>query len=117
MIYLIKVFFRDKIVLVSLFVSLLFQILAWWYIFFYINLGEVSYFLHYNIIFGVDLVGLWWKILILPISGVVVLFLNFSGSFYFYNIDKVLSRLLAIFTPIFQLFLFIAVYLIVDMNI
>ena len=117
MIYLLKIFFRDKKVFMPLILSGILQIFIWWYIFSHLRVEDAHYFLHYNIIFGVDLVGKWWRIIFLPIFGLVMIVLNYGLALYFYNQDKLLSRLMTITTPLFQFFLSIAVYLIVDLNI
>jgi len=117
MIYLLKIFFRDKLVFVPLIISGILQIFMWWYIFNHLKVGEAHYFLHYNIVFGVDLVGNWWRIIFMPITGLIFMLLNFGLAIYFYNHDKLMARLFTVATPLFQFFLSIAVYLIVDLNI
>lgn len=100
----------------SLIIGLATQVFVWPYIF--LQLGQRSdiLFLHYNIIFGVDLVGPWWKILFLPIGGLAIILVNFLLSLYIYNHDKLISRLLIFFAALFSLFLSWAVYLAVDIN-
>ncbi|PIT88284.1 MAG: hypothetical protein COU29_03390 [Candidatus Magasanikbacteria bacterium CG10_big_fil_rev_8_21_14_0_10_36_32] len=115
--YLLKVFFRDPWVLFPLIISAAGQGFSWWYILFFTQSSQEQYFLHYNIIFGVDLVGDWWKLLFIPIGGLIILIVNFLLSISCYNKDKVLSRLFTVFTAIFQLCLVLTAYLAVGMNI
>lgn len=117
MLYLLKVFFRDPWVLFPLIISAGAQGVSWWYILFYIRPTPAHFFLHYNIIFGVDLVGEWWKILLIPVGGVAIIIINFLMAIAIYNIDKIFSRLLTVFTAIFQLCLLLTCFLIVEMNI
>lgn len=76
-----------------------------------------SVFLHYNIVFGVDLVGSWWKIYYLPLAGLLVFLLNYTLSFVFYKTDKFLSRLLNFWSLLFHLFLLAVVILLVRLNV
>lgn len=74
-------------------------------------------FLHYNVVFGVDLIGAWWKIYYLPLAGIMVIPLNYIMGLYFYGHDKLLARILTCFVVFFHVFLVIAAVLIVDKNI
>lgn len=117
MLYLLKVFFRDPWVLFPLITSAVTQGVSWWYIVFHMRPSNELFFLHYNIIFGVDLVGEWWKILLIPIGGLIIIIINLLLAAGIYNSDKVFSRLLTVFTAIFQLGLLLTAYLIMEMNI
>lgn len=96
--------------------SLVAELFMWLYIF--IKLGGKSdiLFLHYNIIFGVDLIGAWWRILFLPLAGLFILLANFLAAIFCYNKDKIVSRFLTTFACVFEIFLAIAVYFTVDIN-
>jgi hypothetical protein len=116
MFYLLKIFFKDPWVLVPLVASALSQSFMWFYILRNLSSRSDNLFLHYNIIFGVDLVGSWWKILYLPLGGLAIIFANYLLSLWLYNTDKIIARMLTIFCGVFLLFLSLAVYLIVDIN-
>lgn len=96
---------------------LLMQFFIWWYIFSNIQPSDEQIFLHYNIIFGIDLVGVWWKILYLPIIGGIMFLFNFLLSYFFYNFDRFLARLLAAWIFLIHIFLLVAVVLLVGLNI
>lgn len=116
MLHLIKVYFRDLWVNVPLVLSALAQCFIWYYLVAVAKHSADQYFLHYNIIFGVDLVGSWGKIFLLPIGGLVIILFNLVISVLVYNQDKLLARLLGLFSAVFQFFLAWAVYLIVEIN-
>jgi len=116
MFYLLKVFFREPWVYIPLAISASAQVFMWPYIFLRLSVLGGSVFLHYNIIFGVDYVGEWWRILFLPIAGLAFVIINFIAAIYTFNADKLLSRILTVFTAVLELFLALAVYLIVDIN-
>lgn len=116
MFYLLKIFFKDPWVLLPLIISALSEGYMWYYILSNLGGRNDNLFLHYNIIFGVDLVGSWWKILFLPLGGLAVIVVNYLLSLWLYNIDKIVARMLTMFCGVFLLFLSLAVYLIVDIN-
>jgi len=68
--------------------------------------------LHYNIYFGIDLIGEWYKIYLLPASGLVVLIINWIISLILHNKSKVLSYFTLSLTLFLQLCIGIATYLI-----
>ena len=116
MFYSLKLYLRNyrNTALVSLVV--LSQIFMWVYLAINIKPGIERVFLHYNIIFGVDLLGAWWKIFFLPASGLLVALINFSLSFFLYKKDKFLSMLLGFWTLFFHAFLIAIVMLLVRLN-
>ncbi|MBU0546276.1 hypothetical protein KKA13_03420 [Patescibacteria group bacterium] len=111
-----KLYLRDLWISIPLAGAVTAQIFMWTYILYYIHPSPDQFFLHYNITFGVDLAGEWWKILLLPISGLAVFLINYFLSFYFYGVEKFLSRLLVLIAGIFHVFLVIATVLIVGLN-
>ena len=116
MFHLLKVYIKDRWVLAPLFLSALAQCFIWYYLVAVAKHTSDQYFLHYNIIFGVDLVGSWGKIFLLPIGGLVIVLFNSIISILIFNQDKLLARLLGLFASVFQIFLAWAVYLIVEIN-
>ena len=92
------------------------QIAVWWYLLANIHPSTEQIFLHYNTVFGIDLVGDWWKIFYLPAGGLLVMFVNYLVSWYFYSSDKFLARVLSLWTGVINIFLAIAVYLIAGLN-
>jgi hypothetical protein len=116
MFYSPKLYLRDRWVLVPLLGVILIQIFFWWYLIANIRSDAGQIFLHYNIIFGVDLVGDWWRIYLLPLVGTVVILLNYFFSFMFYSVDKFLARLMSGWVLFFHLFLMIGIILLVRLN-
>ncbi|OGH68621.1 MAG: hypothetical protein A2754_01885 [Candidatus Magasanikbacteria bacterium RIFCSPHIGHO2_01_FULL_47_8] len=117
MFYSPKLYLRDWWVAVPLVVSAALQVVMWWYITSKISPTNEQIFLHYNIMFGIDLVGEWWKIFFAPIAGVAVLLINYFLSFSLYGSNKFLARLLSVFTICFQALLLVGVVIIVRLNI
>ena len=117
MLYYIKLYLRDWWINISLVLGILLQLLIWAYLIMNIDSDLDRVFLHYNIIFGVDLVGEWWKIYYLPITGLVILLINNIVSYLIYKTDKFLSRLLNFWVVFIHVFLLIAVWLLVRLNV
>ncbi len=116
MFYSPKLYFRDLWISAPLVGSILLQILLWWSLVFNIRQDAGQIFLHYNIIFGVDLVGNWWQIYYLPAIGILIILLNylFSGSVYLF--DKFLARFLSFWVLFFHIFLTVGTLLLVGLN-
>ncbi len=92
-----RLFLKDKIILINLIASLL--ILASLFFLFIYKIGlshqaEEQFFLHYNIYFGIDWLGAWYKIFIYPLIGLIIFIINFSLSIFFFEKEKFLSYLL-----------------------
>ena len=112
-----KVYWKDRWVWIPAVFLLLFQLFMWVYAAVYVRPTADQVFLHYNVVFGVDLIGEWWKILAVPFGGFLIFLINFSLSWYRYSEDKILARFLTFVSALFNLFLAIAFYLVVGLNI
>ena len=52
---------------------------------YFVRPSETPLILHYNVYFGVDLVGIWWQAYVLPVLGIVFLLGHFFGAKRFYD--------------------------------
>lgn len=116
MFYSPKVYWRDHWIFWSFVVAFLLQVFIWFYSISRLGDGD-QYFLHYNIIFGVDLVGSRTRLMHLPGGGLLIFLVNLLLSWWLYGKDKFLARLLGVAAVIAQIFLLAAVILIVGLNI
>lgn len=85
--------FRDKLLMCMWLTSALANGLAWWLLYSKFHAQTEFVPLHYNIYFGIDLYGPWWRVLILPLSGTLFLFLNLALSFILYQRARMISYL------------------------
>jgi hypothetical protein len=70
---------------------------------------DFSIILHYNVYFGVDVIGDWRKIFLLPALGIFLFFLNLSLAIYFYKQEeKTASYILMLVSVLIQINLMIA---------
>ncbi len=72
--------------------------------------------LHYNVFFGVDLLGSWYQALALPGLGLVMFFANMLFARQVWEREHLLSFLFATGTIIAELALFVAVVFITLLN-
>jgi hypothetical protein len=114
--YSFKLYFRDLWVSLPLAGSILLQLFLWRSLIFNIRQDAGQIFLHYNIIFGVDLVGNWWQIYYLPATGILVILLNYFFSAAAYKFDRFLARFLSFWVFFFHVFLTVGVSLLVGLN-
>ena len=72
--------------------------------------------LHYNVYMGVDAFGPWYDVFLLPILGLVLLLVNVAFQALFFQQEHVLSLFFATVTVATEAILFVAMVLIVLLN-
>lgn len=112
-----KVFLRDKFILLSLILSLFFNVLVWLLLYTKIpHLVDGTIVLHYNIYFSIDLIGPWWQILLLPLSGLAILLINLFFSYLNYKQSRLISCFLLGFSGLMQVIIFLASLALIYVN-
>ncbi|OGY47236.1 MAG: hypothetical protein A3J62_03535 [Candidatus Buchananbacteria bacterium RIFCSPHIGHO2_02_FULL_38_8] len=104
----IRLYFSDKFIQVNLFLSLLINMALW-----LVLIGRRSSFsdlipLHYNIYFGIDLLGYWYEIFLLPIFGLLVLLANFILGLPLFSRERILAYFLIGASSLAQLIFLLA---------
>lgn len=97
--------------------SAVMNVALWFWLLFNIRPQEDPIFLHYNVLFGVDLIGPWYHILALPTVGLCMLFINAALGWFFFERDKFVSLVLQMTTVLAHFFLLIAASLLVFLNV
>ena len=115
--YSAKIYFRDHWILPSFLIGLAGLAVSWYYVIRYIGPTSDQIFLHYNVIFGVDLAGAWWKMFYLPIGGTLIFLVNFLLAQVFFTKDKLAARLLTLLTAGLEVGLLVGTILLVNLNI
>jgi len=64
--------------------------------------------LHYDIYFGINALGPWYQLFVIPGLGLAVISLNFSLASFLFSRDKVLSYFLLWSSPVVNLILLLA---------
>lgn len=84
-----------------------------------VNWGLIAYFiqpvdfpivLHYNVYFGVDVIGAWWQLYFLPAIGLIIMTVNAVLGYLFYKKkERIVAHLLMLATFIAQISVTVAV--------
>ncbi|NIP32637.1 hypothetical protein GWN91_02975 [Candidatus Saccharibacteria bacterium] len=114
------IFWRDLVIRYLTLIAIILQIGLWVLIIAKIVpiAGQADFLsLHYNIYFGIDLIGSWYKIFTVPIVGLIFLIINICLIVVLYQREKFLSYFLAASNFLISLGLFVALTLIVLLNI
>ncbi|MCX6744345.1 MAG: hypothetical protein NTX82_02365 [Candidatus Parcubacteria bacterium] len=77
--------------------------------------GQIS--LHYNIYFGIDNIGPWYNVFIIPILGLIIIILNNVLAYIFFLQEKTISYLFIFSQTIIQVILFAAGIFVILLNI
>ncbi len=90
--------------------SLALNIGNWLFIAFFIRPVDFLIILHYNVYFGVDLIGSWWQMYLMPLIGLLIAFANaFLGYLFYQRKERIVAHLLMLATLIVQVGISIAV--------
>lgn len=111
-----RLYFRDRWVYIPGLAAAGLVIFTWWYTISHIHPTTDQVFLHYTIIFGVDLIGPWSGVLLPAISGLLFVIVNFTISWLIYGSNRFLARLLPLVTFILTIFLLFFAVLLVRIN-
>ncbi|MFA7319355.1 MAG: hypothetical protein WC022_02040 [Parcubacteria group bacterium] len=104
-----KEFFRSRIILWLLALNVLANVVDWAAIAIFINRLDGDIILHYNVYFGVDSMGDWKRVFILPIIGVIILVLNaWLAAYFFVKKERIASYILMLASLMVQISLIIA---------
>lgn len=114
------IFWRDRLIRYNVLVALLLQASLWFLIFFKIMplVNQLDFLsLHYNIYFGIDLIGSWYRIFYIPVAGLIFLIINIFLIILLYKKERFLSYFVAACSVLISLGLAVALLLITLLNI
>lgn len=109
-------FWRNKTNLGFFFGSLFFNIFGWIFLAYFIKPSEYPIPLHYNIYFGIDLIGSYRRIFTLPLIGLFIILMNFVLGFWFYLKDRLVNYILLLTAFTVQIFVLIGVVSLIYIN-
>lgn len=87
-------FFRSAVVQWSLVASLLVSLATWALMGWFIRPVDFPIILHYNVHFGVDMIGAWWQAYLIPLGGLLILIINTALARIFFMREENFSALL-----------------------
>jgi hypothetical protein len=116
-VYPLKLYIKKTQNLILLCIGLVLNIASWVWLLLNIgpHLGQV--FLHYNILFGVNLVGPWYAVFALPLAGLCIIILNALLGWMLYKQDEFASYLLGGVSVFVNALLLISSALLVFLNV
>lgn len=115
--FFLQEFFRSSLVHWVLIASLIINIANWGAIAYFIRPVDFPIILHYNVYFGVDIIGDWWQIYYLPLIGLIILLANAILGYVFYQKkERLAAHLLMLATFIVQISIAVAVISLLIIN-
>lgn len=102
-------YFKSHIIVWLLILGFLTNLIDWVILRIWIKPVDFSIILHYNVYFGVDLIGSYKQTYVLPMIGLILFMVNFLLSVFFYEKkERIASYILLIATLMIQLSLIVA---------
>ncbi|MCX6763039.1 MAG: hypothetical protein NT093_04675 [Candidatus Moranbacteria bacterium] len=102
-------YWTDPVIFFSLVFAILVNAGLWAALFWTVAPTDVPIILHYNIYFGVDVIGGWKSLFFMPTLAAALLFLNVVLSRYFYYKEKMVAYLFAGTALILQILMAVGV--------
>ena len=101
-------FFQDRLVLISLVGGLLLNIILWIILISKFGLASEPMPLHFNVVYGIDLVGQSRRVYQLPAAGLGIFLINLFLGRSIYQVIKLFAYFLIFTSLAIQILLFIA---------
>lgn len=89
-----KVYFRDRLILVSFFASLALNIILWVIVAGKFGISGERVPLHFNVVSGINAIGSAWALYQLPASGLIVFLINWVLGISIYEHQRLFSYFL-----------------------
>ncbi|MBU2542597.1 hypothetical protein KJ785_03490 [Patescibacteria group bacterium] len=115
--YPLKLYIKNLPNIIMIPLALILNITNWIWLLWEIRPQDELIFLHYNILFGVDLIGPWWKVLYLPIVGLLIILINIFLGWTLFGKDKFFAYILNFVAVFCQVFLLLASSLLIFLNV
>ena len=117
----VKLFFwhgywTDPIIFFSLVLAILVNIGIWAALRLVVQATDQPIILHYNIYFGVDSIGGWKNVFIMPAIGFLIFLVNLTLSRFFYYKERLASHLFAGMGLLAQLLMAVGVISVIIIN-
>lgn len=102
--YPIRLFLKHLPNAILLGLSIALNLFSWGWLLWYIRPQQSPIFLHYNVLFGVDLTGFWYEVFFLPLAGLMIIIVNTILAWILYKKDRFAGYVL-LWTAVFCQFL------------
>jgi len=111
-----KFYLSDRLVKINLFFCFSINAVIWLILTSQIKNLTDSVILHYNVYFGIDLLGSWYQLFWLPAIGVAIIFTNFLFASLFLHKERILSYFLVFGSSLAQVIILLASLSIIFIN-
>lgn len=115
--YPLKLYLKHKSTIIPLSVALFLNLCIWGWLIYNIGFSAESVFLHYNILFGVDLTGSAYTVYALPGLGLCLILFNACIGWLMYEKDEFVALAGNMLSCVVHLFLLIATSILVFLNV
>lgn len=99
----INLFLKDKLIVICSLIIFLLNLSIWLILYMKVQPTSEPIPLHYNIYFGIDLIGSWYKIYYIPGFGMIIFFINLLLSYIIYKREKIISYFLIFSSGMIQI--------------
>ncbi len=103
-----KQYLSNRAILVTTLLSLATNVLTWVYLFTKFKPQSEPIFVHYNIYYGVDLIGNWYYIFAFPLIGIIIFIINSIVSMYLFKKSNILSYMIVGILLLLQLIILVS---------
>lgn len=109
-------FLKDRFVRINLFLAGGLNIILWLWLFWQTKDFSGHIALHYNIYFGIDLLGSWFNLFYLPALGLAIFLFNLAIGAISFEREKILGYFLVGAATLNQVLLLLAAFFVVFIN-
>lgn len=109
-------FLKDRFVRINLFLAGGLNIILWLWLFWQTKDFSGHIALHYNIYFGIDLLGSWFNLFYLPALGLAIFLFNLAIGAISFEREKMLGYFLVGVATLNQILLLLAAFFVVFIN-
>lgn len=116
MLYSAKLYLHDRFILVPFVISFVLLLVTWGFTISRIHPVVEQLFLHYNVVFGIDLIGEWWRLYFAPLLGTAFLIVSLGLGWFIYGHHRMLVRILVAFLILVEAGILVGQFLMVGLN-
>ncbi len=97
-------FFRNSVVHWMLIASILLNLGCWGVLLFFVRPVDFPIILHYNVYFGVDIIGIWWQAYFFPLISLAIMLINTVLAYFaFSSQERIISYVLLLSALLVQI--------------
>ena len=115
--YPLKLFLLSPVTLISLIVSILLDSIYLIWLLVQVGFTDEQFFLHFNILSGVEWVGHSSLVYWIPVVGVLIVFINSALAWYLYKNHRDLAYIVLVVTILSHLCLGMSTYMVLFLNV